>query len=86
MLSESDLEVLDAIRRYRNASRTGAYRTIRKRFGITIATVAEAVGVSKVSIGHYETGRRVPSGDVAIRYGQFMEELDRRMAETDAAS
>jgi transcriptional regulator with XRE-family HTH domain len=84
MLSESDFDTFDTIRRYREVIRTGRYLELRKIFGLSQAQVAEAIGVGKPSISHYESGRRIPTGETALRYGRFMDELERRLAGTDS--
>lgn len=83
MLSEQDFDVLDAIRRYRDTAASGRYLELRKRFGLTQGDVAGVVGVGVAALGHYETGRRLPAGERALRYGRFMEELERRLASGD---
>lgn len=85
MLSEQDFDVLDAIRRYRDAASSGRYLELRKHFGMTQGQVAEVVGVGVAALGHYETGRRLPTGERALRYGRFMEELERRLADDSTA-
>lgn len=81
MLSKEDLDTYDAIRRYREAASSGRYLELRKLFGLTQRQVADAVGVGVPALSHYENGRHRPTGERALRYGRFMEELERRVAQ-----
>jgi DNA-binding XRE family transcriptional regulator len=84
MPTETDFDEIDAIRRCRDALRSGRYRELRKRFGLSQTTVADAIGVGKPALSQYERGHRLPRGEVALKYGRFMDELERRLSETDS--
>ena len=39
------------------------FRKRRRQCGLTMESVAQAIGVSRASVGHWETGRRIPEMD-----------------------
>jgi transcriptional regulator with XRE-family HTH domain len=61
---------------------SGRARSIREKAHLTQAEVARAVGVSPSAVAQWEGGRRVPSGDAASRYAEFLWDLDRATRET----
>jgi DNA-binding XRE family transcriptional regulator len=51
-----------------NASRL---RRLRLKAGLTIERVADAVGLSYVTLHHYEVGRRSPNARTALAIARF---------------
>jgi transcriptional regulator with XRE-family HTH domain len=68
-------EVL-AVARLRADLKSGRARAIREEANLTQPEVARGVGVSQSAIAQWEAGRRVPRGDAAVRYAQFLLDLD----------
>jgi DNA-binding XRE family transcriptional regulator len=46
----------------------GERRALRERAGLSLAEIAEAVGVSRQAVGHWELGERMPRPELAHRY------------------
>ena len=61
-------------------TRSGEGRRIRKLIGVPQAAVAREIGTSQAAISHWEAmpPRRIPRGDVAIRYALGLRRLERR--------
>lgn len=70
--------VLRELGRVRRLVATGAAQAIREAAGATVAEVARAADVDRVSVHRWESGRRVPHGDAAIRYLRVLDELSGR--------
>lgn len=62
----------------REATRAGRAAAIRRDAGLSQAEVAEHVGVTAAAISRWESGKRRPRGQAAIRYGRILGELERR--------
>jgi len=73
----TDLHRLQAARR---AGASGSARRIRQAAGLSQAEVAAVLGVAQTTVASWETGRRVPRGPAAVRYGRLLEELARDSA------
>ena len=43
-------------------------RALRQQAGLTQADIAEALGVSRITVCRWELGQRVPRGELAVRY------------------
>lgn len=43
---------------------------LRREHGERQADVASAIGVSISAVGNYETGQRIPTDDVKVRYAE----------------
>lgn len=84
MLTKQELDTLDLLRRSRHDMAAGRYREIREATGLTQAQVAAYIGASPGSVAGYEKGRRHPRGDVAVKYALVMEELAKRLTDTDS--
>jgi transcriptional regulator with XRE-family HTH domain len=67
-------DVLD-ITRGRSLAASGQARSIRKQAKVSQSEVASAIGVTASALSHYEAGRRVPTGKVAIRLCHVLDEL-----------
>ena len=52
-------------------------RELRRRLGISQEVIAQAVGVSRITLLHYEFGRRRPSGERLERYLDVLDRLKR---------
>jgi transcriptional regulator with XRE-family HTH domain len=83
MLSESDLDVIDLLRRSREDMRSGRYRRIRMASGLSRREVADQLGVGFSAVAHWETALRCPQNETALRYARLMEELARRLFEEE---
>lgn len=59
-----------------SATKTGAL--IRRRAGLSQQELARAAGVRLVTVKSYEQGRRRPSREAGIRYGELLLELVNR--------
>ena len=46
-------------------------RELRKRTGITMKDLGEAVGLAESTISHYETGKRQPDYETLLKLGEF---------------
>ena len=61
--------------RVRRMAATGAARAIREEAGLSLAELAEAARVHKVSVFRWEHGSRRPRGLAAERYLKVLDEL-----------
>lgn len=52
---------------------------VRRRAGITLATLGRALGVNFSTISHWETGRSVPSGPKAAAWCRVIAGLRRHL-------
>ena len=66
----------------RDACRTGEARSLRKERRLSLAEVADPVGVSISALARWERGNRKPQGAAALRYARILRSLQR----TDVAS
>jgi len=55
--------------------RDGRAREIRQEANVTQAEVASELGVTKAAVSAWELGRRRPRGELALRYGQLLDEI-----------
>ena len=46
-------------------------RELRKRTGITMKDLGEAIGLAESTISHYETGKRQPDYETLLKFGEF---------------
>lgn len=46
-------------------------RELRKRTGITMKDLGEAVGLAESTISHYETGKRQPDYETLLKFSEF---------------
>lgn len=76
MLTDNELDLLIGLRA---GIRSGRFRDIRERCGLTQAVIGEQIGVSAACVNHYENGRRMPRGETALRYVRLMERLGERV-------
>ena len=60
----------------RNAIVDGSAREIRRKAGLTLVDVANALGVSATTVGRWESGQRVPRPAPASRYIRLLAELE----------
>lgn len=61
--------------RVRRLCASGSARAIREAAGLSLAEVAEPVGVSRQAVLRWELGQRRPRGEPAFRYLDVLEEL-----------
>ncbi len=45
----------------------GALRRLREQRHLSLGDIAEKIGVSRATVGHWETGRNAPGWDVAVQ-------------------
>jgi len=64
--------------RVRRLAATGAARAMREDAGLSLAKIADAAGVHKVTVFRWEHGQRRPRGPAAERYLRVLEELSSR--------
>jgi DNA-binding transcriptional regulator YiaG len=67
-----DLLELAAVRRL---CRDGAAQALRTTNGLSLAEVADTLGVCKASVSRWERGLQAPSGDHARAYGHLLRAL-----------
>lgn len=70
-----------AVRIVRAMCQNGAARDLRVRAGLTLADVAERVGVTRTSVWRWEHAERLPSGQHAVDYWAVLTERDDRLGE-----
>jgi DNA-binding transcriptional regulator YiaG len=59
----------------RQLASSGEARQIRQQAGLSLAEIAEAVGVGRATVYRWETGLRSPHGAPARRYGSLLRAL-----------
>ena len=65
----STTDVVNIARARRTIRDTPAVaRDLRRQSGLSLYEVGAALGVSHAAVWRYETGQRIPRGDVAVRY------------------
>jgi transcriptional regulator with XRE-family HTH domain len=62
----------------RRRAANGEARAARIAADITLAEIAEVVGVDRSTICRWENGQRVPRGPAALVYGRTLALLERR--------
>jgi len=78
----SDLElVIEA----REAARSGRGTATREAAGLSRAELARAAGLNDATVSRYESGRRVPQGDSAIRYARILRKIEAKLGARAAA-
>jgi len=65
--------------RVRRLARTGEARRIRLQSGLSLAEIADAVGVSVGAVSRWENGQRRPTGDRALVYADLLGQLQREV-------
>jgi DNA-binding transcriptional regulator YiaG len=50
-------------------------REIRRSAGVSRHRLAEELGVHEITVARWETGKRVPRGELRLRYGQLLAAL-----------
>ena len=71
-MTEQDLLLL---RSAREDARNGTARQARLDAGLTQAEIAVTLGVNQATVASWETGRRRPRGEVALRYARLLRKL-----------
>lgn len=70
-----DADQVLAVVEARQLAASGAARMIREAAGLSLADVAAACGADPSSVFRWEEGSRRPSGDRAIAYRDFLQQL-----------
>lgn len=72
-MTAQDILLLAAARRYAS---TGTGKSIRQANGLSMAEIAEAVGVAEPTIWRWEEGKSRPRGNAAaIRWADLLQQL-----------
>jgi DNA-binding XRE family transcriptional regulator len=71
---------LAAARSAREALASGTARQARIASGARLSDIAEALGVSRSAVGHWEAGTRKPSAAHALSYGRLLAKLGKKAA------
>lgn len=66
---------LAALSRMRVLVHTGAARHVRERAGISVAEMAAACGVNRLTVRRWESGENAPRGGPAVRYAAALDSL-----------
>jgi DNA-binding transcriptional regulator YiaG len=53
-------------------------RSIRKDAGLTLASVADALGVTLTTVARWERGERTPRGSLLIAYAELLDFIQER--------
>jgi DNA-binding transcriptional regulator YiaG len=59
---------------------SGTAREAREAAGLSRAEFAEALGVSRQTVGNWETGRVKPTAEHALAYGRLLARLGKKAA------
>jgi DNA-binding transcriptional regulator YiaG len=59
-------------------------REIREAAGIGVTRLAAELQVSRVTLAHWESGKRRPRGDARLRYARVLSELESVIESTAA--
>jgi DNA-binding XRE family transcriptional regulator len=73
----ADLATVSVIRA---ALKSGTAKAARIASGARQSDVAGEIGVSRSAVGHWETGRAVPSAEHALAYGRLLARLGKKAA------
>lgn len=76
-MRQSDLTAAAVIRA---ALQSGECRRDRKAARVSAAEIAQALGVSRTTVGDWEAGRKMPTAAHALAYGRLLRDLARRAA------
>ncbi len=89
MLIDMDkLELLRISRGRESAVRhsaEGTGRALREAYGLSIGEIASVVGVTKPTIWRWESGKHRPRGEAGARWGELIDDLERRASKLAAA-
>lgn len=72
------LESIAAVARGRRMAREGRGLRIRRELGLSLAEVADLLGVSPSALSRWERQQRLPRGPQAIRYQAVVLALEER--------
>jgi transcriptional regulator with XRE-family HTH domain len=75
MVTETQLTDALALTWSRTAIRSGLAADLRVAAELSQAEVAAAIGVTPTAVQKWESGRRMPRGQVAVRYARFLVQL-----------
>ena len=67
------------IMRARDLAASGRAHDVRVAAGVSLAEVAEDVGVTTGCVHGWERGRYLPRGERAVRYADVLAQLERAM-------
>jgi DNA-binding transcriptional regulator YiaG len=71
-MTAKDILLLAAARQH---AATGTGRAIRKSAGLSMAEVAQAVGVSEPTVWRWEGGQHRPRGAAAVRWADLLRQV-----------
>jgi len=81
-MNEDDLLL---VAQARADAKSGRAREIRRAAGVSQSEVAATCGVDRVAVSLWESGRRTPRGEPAVRYGRVLRMLDSGNTRREAA-
>lgn len=64
-----------ALSKLRADVRNGRAKELRERAKLSQSEVAHSIGASRAAVSLWETGRRMPRGEPALRYAQLLAAL-----------
>lgn len=73
-----------AIAEIRETALAGRAQAIRERAHLSQLEVAAAIGASRSAVSSWEQGRRLPRGDVALRYLYLLRALEHQLEKVPA--
>jgi transcriptional regulator with XRE-family HTH domain len=76
-MTETELTELVEARR---TSRSGRGRELRIAAGLSQAEVADFCGTARSTVGQWESGRRAPRGEAALRYARLIRRISGQAA------
>lgn len=68
-------ELIDHVRDRRNLPAPEVRRAVRKDAGLSLADVADALGVSRQAVAHWEHGARHPRPEHLRKYAELLRRL-----------
>jgi transcriptional regulator with XRE-family HTH domain len=71
-----EMEQMKLLVTARQRARDGSARHIRRRAGLTLAQMADAVGVTESTMSRWENGQRQPRSDALLRWAGILAELE----------
>ncbi len=61
----------------RRLVKSGKAKRLRQEAGLSLGEAADAAGISVAGLWRWEAGERVPTGDPALRYADFLSKIAR---------
>ena len=77
---ETALRIADALRYLPSPPER---RALREKAGLSQGAIADAVGVRRSTISRWESGDRVPQGELALTYATVLDEIMNHLSKDD---